>query len=66
MAERGEGFRQLVRNPLMGLILLACIAGGTAVLFWIKPVMGWICVGLFTAALLVRLVRWIAARRKSD
>jgi hypothetical protein len=63
MADRREGLRQFVRNPVMGLVLLVCIAGATAVGFWIEPVVGWLCVGVFAAALVVRLVRRLAKRR---
>ncbi|HUT98400.1 MAG TPA: hypothetical protein VM054_04910 [bacterium] len=66
MADRREGLRQFIRHPVMGLVLLACIAGGAAVGFWIEPVVGWLCVGVFAAGLLVRLVRWITARRRAD
>jgi len=66
MADRRDGFGKFLRNPVMGLVLLACIAGGTLVGFWIEPVVGWLCVGVFAAGLVVRLVRWIAARRDAD
>lgn len=66
MDDRREGLRQFIRRPVMGLILLACIAGGALIGFWIEPVVGWLCVGVFAAGLVVRLVRWIAARRKAD
>jgi hypothetical protein len=66
MDDRREGFRQFIRHPLMGLILLTCIAGVTFVGFWLEPVVGWLCVGVFAAGLLVRLIRWLVAHRKSD
>ncbi len=66
MADRRKGFTEFARNPLMGFVLLACIAGGTLVGFWIEPVVGWLCLGVFAAALLVRLVRRLVTRRRSD
>jgi hypothetical protein len=65
MDDRREGLRQFARNPVMGLILLACIAGGTAVGFWIEPVVGWLCVGVFAVAVVVRLARCLAKKRGS-
>ena len=56
----------MFRNPLMGLILLVCIAGGAAIGFWIEPVVGWLCVGVFAVAVLVRLIRRFGQRRRSD
>jgi predicted Kef-type K+ transport protein len=66
MTDRREGLRQFIRHPVMGLILLACIAGGIFVGFWIEPIVGWLCVGVLAAGLAVRLVRWMAARREKD
>jgi|GEM_PF-2702360 len=65
MDDRREGLRQFIRRPVMGLILLACIAGGTLVGFWIEPIVGWLCVGVFAAGLLVRLIRCLLKRRES-
>lgn len=56
----------MFRNPLMGLILLVCIAGGTAIGFWIEPVVGWVCLGVFAAALVVRFIRRLIKQRRSD
>ncbi len=66
MDDRREGLRQFIRRPVMGLILLACIAGGIFVGFWIEPVVGWLCVGVIAAGLVVRLIRWILVRRRAD
>jgi predicted Kef-type K+ transport protein len=66
MADRRDSFKKFLRNPVMGLVLLACIAGGAAVGFWIEPVVGWLCVGVFAAGLVVRLVRFMVKRRDSS
>ncbi len=66
MTDRREGFTELIRNPLMGLILLVCIAGGTAIGFWIEPVVGWLCVGVFAAGVIIRLIRLLVRRRRPD
>ena len=66
MTDRREGFTELIRNPVMGLILLACIAGGTAIGFWIEPVVGWLCVGVFAAGVIIRLIRLLVRRRRPD
>ncbi|MCX7021253.1 MAG: hypothetical protein NTW26_03060 [bacterium] len=66
MSDQREGISQFTRHPVMGLVLVACIAGGTFIGFWIEPVVGWLCVGVFAAGLVVRLVLWITARRGAD
>ncbi len=66
MTDRREGFSALLRNPIMGLILLVCIAGGTAIGFWIEPVVGWLCLGVFIAGVLFRLIRHLVRRRSTD
>lgn len=66
MTDRREGFTELIRNPVIGLILLACIAGGAAIGFWIEPVVGWLCVGVFAAGVIIRLIRLLARRRRPD
>lgn len=66
MVDRRKGFKEFVRNPLMGFVLLVCIAGGTAIGFWIEPVVGWLCLGVFVAGVLFRLIRHLVRRRGTD
>ena len=62
MSDERPGLGAVVKNPLMGLLLLGLISGAVLLAFAIEPFVGWTILTLATLMLLWRFLRWLRIR----
>jgi len=63
MSDERLGLRAIVKNPLMGIILLGLIVGAAFLAFAVEPWVGWTIVILAVLMLLWRFLRWLRIRQ---
>lgn len=63
MSDERPGLGAVVKNPLMGLLLLGLISGAALLAFAIEPFVGWTIVVLAALMLLWRFLRWLRIRQ---
>ncbi len=63
MSDERPGLGAVVKNPLMGLLLLGLISGAALLAFAIEPFVGWTIVILAALMLLWRFLRWLRIRQ---
>ena len=59
MSDERPGLGALVKNPLMGLMLLGLIVGAALLAFAVEPWVGWTIVILAAVMLFWRFLRWL-------
>jgi hypothetical protein len=63
MSDERPGLDAVVKNPLLGLLLLGLISGAALLAFAIEPFVGWTIVILAALMLLWRFLRWLRIRQ---